>query len=53
VKEDTIDAPGEDGEKGKDDPIHISHGEGMRGGWDELRITDYEARFWQGLNVFV
>ncbi len=45
VEENTIDAPGEDGEKGKDDPIHISHGEGMRGGWDELRITDYEALF--------
>ncbi len=53
VEENTIDAPREDGEKGKDDPIHISHGEGMRGGWDELRITDYEARFWHGLNEFV
>ena len=28
VQEDTINAPGQDGEKGKDDPIHISHGRG-------------------------
>ena len=28
VKEDTIDAPGQDGEEGKDNPVHISHGRG-------------------------
>lgn len=45
VQEYTVDAPRKDGEKSKDDPIHISHGEGMRSGWRDLTITDYEGQF--------